>query len=295
MERHYRVLLIVLMYVSTFIPGCVDDCTPEAVFYVQDEIDRLPEINMPSVIQTDSEGFPVAGIVSHHMLAGKLIDNWFRILSGKRDVNVFFIVSPRHWGLGVEDYSLTSGSWKTSEGIVTSCSKTIRKLSDTLDINTEPEVFYQEHGVSTFMPFIKKYFPEAQVVVLAMNGEGPIIPELYERLFLVLKKYFTKTKYTENFLLVSADFSHNAGLAETRKRDKISMQFIVTPGNTNWFFTYCDNKPGMYLFKKVFKTLEGPYTRTLYNTNSYHITGFGEEDITSYFFTFMHMHRSPLR
>ncbi|MBQ1643992.1 MAG: AmmeMemoRadiSam system protein B, partial [Treponema sp.] len=110
------------------------------------------------------DAFPLAGTVSHHLLAGRYIDGWFKALAKARKVKTFFIISPSHYGLSTQEWSLCECSWDAGEyGLVHTDAKTERELCKSLGVEYDKNAFRIEHGFSTLMPYIAKYFPGAKV------------------------------------------------------------------------------------------------------------------------------------
>jgi len=228
--------------------------------------------------------FPWAGIVSHHLLAHDYIDSWFSRLVKMRDVSCFYILCPSHWGLSTEPYSLTDGSWVTGFGTVDSDRENVRKLEKLLNVGLDKRVFDVEHGASTLMPYIKKYFPKALVLVIAYDGEPPLNVPKSTLLADALDNFFNKNGKRENFLLISTDFSHHGNLELTEKRDNNSLMFLNDPTANSWFTVGCDNRPGIFTLDYLGKSNLESFI--LYHTNSLEISGEWEHDITSYFFAY---------
>ena len=90
---------------------------------------------------------PFAGIVSHHLLAYKFIDEWFFELSEHNPkIKTFIVLSPSHWNLSRADFSLTSSAWncdgtflKTDKKFKKFCSKNLTEKTKTMFfcMNTE--------------------------------------------------------------------------------------------------------------------------------------------------------------
>ena len=239
----------------------------------------------PVPVEIPPQGFfPWAGIVSHHVLAHEYLDAWFAQLSKIRKPKRFYILSPDHYGLSLEPYSLTNGSWESGFGFVESDSKKVRKLAEMLEVDMDPGLFASEHGVSTLMPYIKKYFPKARVIAIAYESEAPVNIPISGRLADVLEKEFDAGGKRENFLLVSSDFSHRGDLEETQRRDSYSEQYLRGNESAAWNMVSCDNRQGIYILDRLGKNALRPCI--FYHTNSWEISKQGEDNITSYFFAF---------
>ncbi len=227
---------------------------------------------------------PWGGIVSHHALVGKHIDDFFASIKLERKVETFFIICPSHYGLSVQEWSVADCSWKIEQDdyVHTDLDKA-QTVAESLNVPYDPQVFPVEHGASTLMPYIKKYFPEARVVVVAVKGDPPINSLYNQPLADAILSFFNETKEKDkNFLLISSDFSHHVNEEKTRERDKRTEIFLRETDPDKWVYSVCDNRPGMYLLSRMMS--EKTESRILCHTNSYDFTGEGEDDITSYFF-----------
>ncbi|MBO4385661.1 MAG: AmmeMemoRadiSam system protein B [Treponema sp.] len=241
------------------------------------------------------DAFPLAGTVSHHLLAGICIDQWFKTLADARKVETFFIISPSHYGLSTQEWSLCECEWNAGKyGLVKTDKKTEMQLAKTLCVEYDRNAYRIEHGFSTLMPYIAKYFPKAKVCTVALNGEPPLKQSQAQALTQALSPYFTEENSKKNFLLISTDFSHHGDLNDTQKKDSYSRKFFQSPAKEKWFFCVCDNRQGMYVLSNIFckdqdKKIGGQKKfSVLYHTNSFELSGEGGDDITSYFFTFMY-------
>ncbi|PIE98803.1 MAG: AmmeMemoRadiSam system protein B [Treponema sp.] len=249
---------------------------------------KQPKVNLIEAEQRLPKGaFPWGGTVSHHLLAGELIDEWFLKLKQARDVDLFYVLSPSHWNLSIYDYSLTDGSWKTNNGLVLSDKTKVNKLAGILNTPLEHHVFKYEHGVSTLTPYIKKHFPEAKVVVIAYNGEPPIDMKKTEKLGRAMKKMFSpKTAKKQNaFLLVSTDFSHHGNFSKIAENDARTRKYLSSLNPDSWTLVICDNRPAIYLISKF--STENTKCTIQHATTAYELTDETDSaDITSYFFTY---------
>lgn len=227
---------------------------------------------------------PWAGTVSHHLLAHNSIDRWFTELAQRRTVETFYVLSPSHWGLSSQPWSITDGTWLTANGRVRSNRKQAEAISRELGVPFEHPVFEPEHGISTLMPYIARHFPGATVVAMAYRGEPPLNQARAQLLTDVLGSNFDREGKERNFLLISADFAHHGDPEGTVEKDTRTRIFFDNPGPDTWIFAGCDNRPGMYLLAQVLV----PESRcaVVFHTDSWKLSGRDAHDITSYFFTF---------
>lgn len=275
--------------------------------FLCDNIDEnmlLPTTKIEKEDSLSPDLFPFAGIVSHHLLAHTQIDAWFAELAKyRKDISTFLVLSPSHWNLSTGFFSVTFGSWLLSSGDTSTSSKSMSrvdntqqlvgtnlelesKLKETLDARIDDAAFASEHGVSTLAPYINKYFPQAKIAALIYSGEPPLNQPMAEDLYKAVSGCLdlSNPQKEDIFLLISSDFSHHQNSEITKIRDERSRLFLEKPQKESWILAVCDNRPAMYLLKKIIS--ENEQTTILYNTNSYELSHECEDDITSYFFCF---------
>ncbi|MCL2264831.1 MAG: AmmeMemoRadiSam system protein B [Treponema sp.] len=227
--------------------------------------------------------YPWAGTVSHHILAHEYIDAWFFCLSRMRNPQRFYLISPDHYRLSLERYSLTTGAWDSGFGLAESDINKVMEITESLNVDLDESVFEIEHGISALMPYIKKYFPDAKIAAVVVSGDSRVNTYIAGFLAEVLEKEFDTGGKKENFLIISSDFSHNGNPDETFVNDSISERYLKNPAEESWNIVRCDNRAGIYILDRLGK--KSMESRILYHTDSHKISGYGN-DITSYFFTF---------
>ena len=290
--EHIIIILCVMCSVlpcsckKEFVP---QEQTPQQFINLHNQMNK----NLPPVIYTPQieQELPKharvwAGTVSHHEIAHQQIDFWFSNLASKRKVETFFIISPSHYGLSSQKWSLADYAWQTENGTVFTDSKIEQILAQTLEVSYDPQVFPVEHGINVLIPYIARYFPNATVCAVAVYGEPPLNQKDAGQLVNALSPFFTGRNKNKNFLLISTDFSHHDNIENTLSKDIISREFFTEPTNSSWIFCGCDNRPGIY----VLAQLMDKKTRSslLYCTNSFELTGLNKDDLTSYFFSYFY-------
>lgn len=255
-------------------------------FYVQTYDERPVVENIDRIVPV-KKIFPVAGTVSHHFLTDRYIDSWFLELKNLREVKNIFIISPSHYQKEKTYVSLATGKWLLPDGSsICSNDVIVNEILSTMEQTEDRDVFINEHGINTLIPYIIHYFPDAKIVPIVVIGEPPLNLIETKKITAALKPFFTGRKASDNFLLVSTDFSHHQNLETTLDRDKKSKIFFDNPSADNYRYAICDNRPSIYVLEKLFsRTIR---SSVLYNTNSYLLSGKDEDDITSYFFSFFY-------
>ena len=251
--------------------------------------ERPAQITMPPLEAVPPQSaVPWAGTVSHHLLAGAVIEAWFAQLAERNPgIRTFFLLSPSHYGLSTQTWSLAECVWDCGGKTVCTDSAAERVLAERLGVPYDEQVFPNEHGINTLIPYIAQYFPQAQVCPIAVHGEPPLDQAQAQRLADALAPYFDSAGKRQNFLLISTDFAHHGDLAGTEFKDARSRRFFAQPSRDTWIFCGCDNRPGVYTLSRFVQ--DGTHAAVLYHTNSYALSGgMDADDITSYFFSFLY-------
>lgn len=230
--------------------------------------------------------FVWGGTVSHHLLAEQQIDRWFYEIAQRRKVETFFIICPSHYGLSTQEWSLDDCTWQTKSGMVYTNHQVEKAVAEALGVKYDSQVFPDEHGVNALIPYISRYFPKAQVCIIAVYGEPPLNQKNAQILADALQPYFSEKGKKKNFLLISTDFAHHGDFEGTEFKDNRSREFFNNPSDSSWVFCGCDNRPGVYVLSRFLT--KKTKSAVLFHTNSYELSGFDEDDITSYFFSFFY-------
>ncbi|MBP5464049.1 MAG: AmmeMemoRadiSam system protein B [Treponema sp.] len=244
-----------------------------------------PAFTYPAPAESPRADFiPWTGTVSHHFLTDPLIDAWFKEIRKRREVRHFFILSPSHFGLSTRDYSVADGRWECAAGNFVYTNRELSsRLCAALGVDYDRQVFYDEHGVSTLIPYIRRYFPAADVIAVAIQGEPPVNMDYCRKLYKAVAPFFDAEGKQENFLIVSSDFSHHGTPEQTAFKDGISRTFFDHPTRENFIAAVCDNRPSVYVMSSLFGADVKAFV--LFHTNSFTISGMDKDDITSYFFS----------
>lgn len=218
------------------------------------------------------------------MLVSPIIDRWFADLKNKRkNIKTFFIISPDHFRNGSNRINLTSTNFRTCFGIIKTNKKYVKQIEKELSLKDDDFAFKYEHGINDIVPFIKKYYPDSQIVPITAD-------QIYKnnsttiKLATLISKIMKKDKNT--FLLISTDFSHRENLINTEKNDKKSIEALKSFDINRLNEIYSDNMVGLYVMLLAGNSLNRKNVDIVCNTNSYFYSGEQQDNITSYIFSF---------
>jgi len=228
--------------------------------------------------------FPRVGAVSHHLLVANIIDHYFASLKSLRKVTTFIILSPLHYPQGrLGPIAISSEDWQLGTSLVACDKACVSLICQALSLTEDPSTFQYEHGIASLLPFIKKYFPKAQIAPLALVEESHHLSPI-DQLASVLAQLLTQNK--DYFLLLSIDFSHRAGPELTKARDTATARFLACPSLSKFRHLFSDNNKGLRILALLYPQLSLSESFLVCHTNSRIYLGREAENITSYFFYF---------
>jgi MEMO1 family protein len=221
--------------------------------------------------------FVRCGIVSHHLLASDLIIEYFRSVAQNGCPKRIVLIGPDHARKGLNPISFSSLAWQTPFGILEADAGAVHRLQAKLHCQPDPEAFSNEHSVGALVPFIKYYFPDAQLVpILVRSGAGR---ESLDALHNALKGMDDGNTH----FLLSSDFSHGKNPSEASTLDRESERVIKAQAYGEVWNLDHDCRAGLYVLLKLSAGTD-PIIGT--HTNSAEITGRPLENCTSYFTVF---------
>lgn len=215
-------------------------------------LDSLPFIDLKhferswSAAQSSAEvvdGRIVAGVVNHHFLAADLLARFF--VSSKKtspETERIIIISPDHFRRGHAPVSTQSRPYSAPDGLLeVDASLVATLISEGLASSESSSLFETEHGIGTLVPFIKRAFPKARIVPLAIDGfiDRRLARDLGRRLALLTDEL--------TVVIVSSDMSHYLAKARALENDQTTIDNFKT-FDEGFFATakddFIDNGPG---------------------------------------------------
>lgn len=168
-----------------------------------------------------------AVVVPHHLVASKSIALGVKALASSTP-KIVIVISPDHYTRCPKLLCTTKGSYKTFFGDVDIEDTVVNDLEKS-DLVSPSELFKEEHGVYTIVPYIKHYLPEAKIVPIAISQNTRGSEESRVEVLKLLQPLLSRKDVA---LVISSDFSHYLPLAETKLKD-IKTQSSFCSGNSN--------------------------------------------------------------
>lgn len=210
-------------------------------------------------------GEPVAAVVPHHVVAGRLAAGLLAYLAADPP-ETLVIVGPDHAGAG-PPVGTSFGVWRTAFGPVEVDAPLTAALLDSGLAREAWAVHDKEHSLGALMPFVKSYLPRTKVVAVTVRRDLSLTEAA------ALGRFLAERAPAEGrlFVLASVDFSHYLPLAEADRRDAATLAalragdwaslFAMGPGNL-------DSPAALAVAFSFAGALEAPDFQVVEHTNS---------------------------
>lgn len=225
-----------------------------------------------------------AMIVPHHTLVAPLIDDMFRRSVETIQPKRVIIVGPNHPDIG---YKAITGlnDWTTPAGVLSADTQVIGTLVTKQLAVVDEETIRQEHSITTIIPYIQTYFPEATIVPIILSSTHD------EHQSRALGAYLGSILEDKTLLVASIDFSHYLPHEIAEQKDKetyaaIEAHDIARIAGLNG--DYLDSAPSLVtLLTAVDRESKAPH-KLVTHTNSSVVMGAPLQETTSYFTIFFY-------
>ncbi len=172
----------------------------------------------------DTGGKLLGGVVTHHLLAGKMIAGFFKTAAENRgdEIKTVVIIAPMHYPEG--DMLCTSErSWQTPFGKTETDSELTGRFISELGAAEDSEMLVRDHSASSLLPYVKYYLPDAKAACLLISGQADkTIPSKTAELL----KEMSEDKSC--LFVFSIDFSHYLPPEKTEEMDKITLDAVMS-------------------------------------------------------------------
>ena len=163
----------------------------------------------------------VTGIsVPHHLVAADLIARGFIAASGN-SYDRIILLSPDHFNVSRRTLATTRRDIETVFGTVRNDRVATTALLQRDDLFDDSDLFAKEHGIAAILPFVRRFFPGARVVPIAISYNATR-EECDQALDLLHKLIGTRT-----LVVQSTDYSHYLPSEAARQRDQETLNVIA--------------------------------------------------------------------
>ena len=165
-----------------------------------------------------------AGVVPHHLLAGQLIASFFQSAKATGETyDTVIILGPNHKGVGAA-ISIADCGFHTYFGDVACDEDTVEQIiaCKPLQVRIDDDLLQSDHAVSSIIPYLKYYLPDAKVVSLLLSRRVTMSQTQD------LAQLLNRIAKDKNCLIVgSVDFSHGLSPSDAAIEDKRTNQAIL--------------------------------------------------------------------
>ncbi|HZK12472.1 MAG TPA: AmmeMemoRadiSam system protein B [Atribacterota bacterium] len=224
----------------------------------------------------------ISGIVPHHLLAKEIIEDFFSYISSQGKPKTIVILSPDHFQSGI---LMESNSFITIA--VDSNEKAFSHLkTDTLlwgklvkenKMTSNSSAIIAEHGITALLPYIKKYFPETNILPILIPAE--ITKEQVEQLV----KTIDKNTLLDTIIVASVDFSHYLPPQAANFHDTKSIRVLLNFEEENFKNIEVDCWQALYAARLFAKLKQKETYHIIAHKNSADFLNLELEETTSYF------------
>ncbi len=191
----------------------------ECIYYDED----MFHVYTSSAGEYKTENRILCGVAPHHLTAGHMIAGLYEAAAESRDdVDTVVIVAPLHFMEKGTTCTSTDG-WGTAFGPLENDNELSQMFVSQLGAEKNSDLMEYDHAVSSHIPFIKYYLPEAAVSCLLVSpDEKSDFPER-------LSETLCEMSEIKNCLFIfSIDFSHYLSPKEAEENDRETLGAVLS-------------------------------------------------------------------
>jgi poly-gamma-glutamate synthesis protein (capsule biosynthesis protein) len=224
----------------------------------------------------------VSGVVPHHLLAKDIMEDFFSYISSREKPKTIVILSPDHF---------QSGILMESNSFITIGLKGDDKKFNNLKVDTllwgklfkenkmalNNSAVIAEHGVTVLLTYIKKYFPETNILPILIPAD--ITKERVEQLV----KTIDENTLLDTIVVASVDFSHYLPSRAADLHDTKSIRVLLNFEEENFKNIEVDCWQALYAARLFAKLRQRETPHIIAHKNSVDFLNLELEETTSYF------------
>jgi len=241
-------------------------------------------INTLEIFASDSDNKQdiVSGVVPHHLLAEEIIEDFFSYISSQEKPETIVILSPDHF---------QSGILMESNSFITIPLNSNNQEFNNLKIDTllwgklfkenkmilNNSAVIAEHGVTALLPYIKKYFPETNILPILIPAD--ITKEQVEQLV----ETIDENTLLNTLVVASVDFSHYLPSQAADFHDTKSIRVLLNFEEENFKNIEVDCWQALYAARLFAALRHKEAPQIIAHKNSIDFSKLDLEETTSYF------------
>ncbi len=229
-----------------------------------------------------SETMAIAsGIVPHHLLAEKLIRDFFKYASLKGKPDTVVLLSPDHFNAGsiLGRRMITVGSKEEYFRGIRINGDLLTKIGEPNNFIFSDSAIALDHGLTNLAPFIKEYFPETKIVpAIIPFGMGREEMESFT-------ESLNRAASPNTLVIASVDFSHYLPSVAADLHDVKSIRVFMNFEKDNFSSIEADSWQALYVARYFaeLKNKTSPNIIGHYNSDDFAEKELFDGTVTSYF------------
>jgi poly-gamma-glutamate synthesis protein (capsule biosynthesis protein) len=224
----------------------------------------------------------VSGVVPHHLLAKDIIEDFFSYISSRGKPKTIVVLSPDHFQSGIlmesnSFITITLEDDKKEFNNLKIDTLLWRKLCKENKIALNNSAVIADHGVTVLLPYIKKYFPETNILPILIPAD--ITKEQVEQLV----KIIDENTLLDTIVVASVDFSHYLPSQAAEFHDVKSIRVLLNFEEENFKNIEVDCWQALYAARLFAKLQQKEAPHIIAHKNSADFLNLELEETTSYF------------
>ena len=217
-----------------------------------------------------------AGVVPHHLLAEDLIEDFFSYISSKEKPETIVLLGPDHFNAG-SSFIAVRPETQEFYGIKVDNSL-IKSLSLKNDLIFSNSSVSLDHGITDLMPFVKRHFPDSQIVPFII----PLNISLEETDQFVTS--LNSLASLKTIVIASVDFSHYLPSSVATFHDVKSIRTLINYEKVDFKNLEVDSWQALYIARAFAHLRNREFSKTIGHSSSIDfLEDKNVEETTSYF------------
>ena len=224
----------------------------------------------------------VSGVVPHHLLAEEIIGDFFSYISSRGEPKTIVILSPDHFQSGIlmESNSFITigleGDNKEFNNLKVDTLLWVKLFKENkMALNNSAVIV--EHGVTVLLPYIRKYFPETNILPILIPAD--ITKKQVEQLV----KTIDENTLLDTIVVASVDFSHYLPSRAADFHDTKSIRVLLSFEEESFKNIEVDCWQALYAARLFAKLRQKEAPHIIAHKNSADFLNLELEETTSYF------------
>lgn len=224
---------------------------------------------------------PLGVILPHHLIVADELAKIYAGLSKVTHPKMIVVISPNHYQSGDGDIqTCKTCQFDTTKGVLKMDDDFAKGLVEAGVAAFGDETFVKEHGIYNHAPFVKKYFPDAEIVPIVLKWK--ISQEETEK----LSEWLNEKLPNDALVVTSVDFSHYVPVEVADFHDWSSYATIKNFDYSNVYDLEIDSPSSIYAMLKLMDKRGYQKTERLAHTNLQDYVSHRESTTSHQFFAF---------